>query len=86
MNDKYPKDQVISDGRIIITLPFADNEYPISGFKRWHDLSRVQRLFKGLNILTEEYFIPDSTILGRKVKSIPGSLTQFMEIGDIKII
>lgn len=69
-------------GRIVITFPFASKEHHVVGFERWYDFSRVRLLFKGLHVLVDEYYIPDVTFMGRKVKWIPSSLEQITTIDD----
>jgi SAM-dependent methyltransferase len=70
-------------GRIIITFPFASNEHIVTGFERWYDITRVQRLFDGMYVLAEEYYIPYNKVFGRVVKWLPASLEQISKTDDV---
>lgn len=70
-------------GRIILTFPFASKEHIIPDFERWFDIERVQRLFKGLYVLAEEYYIPQTKIFGKNVKWLPASLEQIISTDDV---
>jgi len=70
-------------GRIIITVPFASAEHIIPGFERWYDLPRIQRLFDGMHVLAEEYYIPQKRFAGRVVKFVPASLEQITMSDDV---
>jgi len=70
-------------GKIIITVPFASKEQQIPGFERWYTISRIQQLFEGMHVLSEEYYIPDVLIFGRVVKWLPASLQQITQTDDV---
>ncbi len=70
-------------GRLVLTFPFASKEHHIAGFERWYDLERVKRLFEGMHIISEEYYIPHTIILGRVTKWVPASLEQITEVDDV---
>ena len=70
-------------GRIVLTFPFASHEHIVNGFERWYELSRVQRLFKKMYILAEEYYVPHTKILGKVVKWLPASLEQITTVDDV---
>lgn len=70
-------------GRIIITFPFAGREKIIDGFERWYDPARVRRLFDGLHILSEEYYVPHVRLFGRNLKWLPASLEQISDTEDV---
>lgn len=70
-------------GRIVLTFPFASKEHHVAGFERWYDLSRAQRLFEGMYILAEEYYVPRTTILGKVVKWLPASVEQITRVDDV---
>jgi len=70
-------------GRIVLTFPFASKEHHIVGFERWYDLQRVQRLFEGMYILAEEYYVPHTLIFGRVVKWLPASLEQITTVDNV---
>jgi SAM-dependent methyltransferase len=70
-------------GRVVLTFPFASKEHIVPGFERWYDILRVQRLFAGMHILAEEYYLPDTKLFGRIVKWIPGSLEQITSTDDV---
>lgn len=70
-------------GRIVLTFPFAGKEHIVAGFERWYDLSRVQRLFEGMYVLVEEYYVPHTIIAGRVVKWLPASLEQITKVDDV---
>lgn len=70
-------------GRIVVTFPFASKEHCIPHFERWYDLSRVQRLFEGMYVLAEEYYVPHTRVLGRVVKFLPASLEQIASVDDV---
>jgi SAM-dependent methyltransferase len=70
-------------GRIVLTFPFASKEHHVPGFERWYDLQRVQRLFEGMYVLAEEYYVPHTRILGRTVKFAPASSEQITTVDDV---
>ena len=70
-------------GRIVLTFPFASKEHIVSGFERWYDIIRVQRLFEGMYLLTEEYYVPHTKVFGRVVKWLPASLEQISSTDDV---
>lgn len=71
------------DGRLLFTFPFASKEHHVPGYERWYDWNRVQRLFEGLYILAEEYYVPGNRLFGRIVKWLPASLDQIMNCEDV---
>lgn len=70
-------------GKIVFTFPFVSKECIVTGFERWYDLKRVQRLFRGMYVLAEEYYVPHTKILGRIVKWLPASLEQITTIENV---
>jgi SAM-dependent methyltransferase len=70
-------------GRIVLTFPFASKEHIITGFERWYDLKRVQRLFEEMYVLAEEYYIPQTKVFGKVVKWVPSSLEQISTTDDV---
>jgi hypothetical protein len=70
-------------GRIILTFPFANKEHIVAGFERWYDINRVQRLFAGMHVLAEEYYVPHTKVLGKIVKWLPASLEQINNKDDV---
>ena len=69
-------------GRIILTFPFVTKERHVEGFERWYDLARARKLFEGMYVLAEEYYIPQTRILGRIVRWAPASLEQITTVDD----
>jgi len=63
-------------GRIVVTFPFNRTEKIIPGYERYYDMARVQRLFEGLHVLAEEYYIPHLKRFNHWVKWVPASLDQ----------
>lgn len=74
------------EGRIVLTFPFASKEHHVVGFERWYDIERVHRLFDGMFVLAEEYYIPHTFFMGRIVKWIPASLEQITSVADAKMM
>jgi SAM-dependent methyltransferase len=70
-------------GRIVLTFPFASKEYQVVGFERWYDILRVRRLFEGMHVLAEEYYIPHTKIFNRVVKWMPASLEQITTVDEV---
>jgi ubiquinone/menaquinone biosynthesis C-methylase UbiE len=70
-------------GKIIVTVPFANKDHIVPGYERWYSISRIRRLFKGMHILAEEYYIPAYSIFGRIVKYLPASLEQITKVEDV---
>jgi len=70
-------------GRIVLTFPFASKENIVSRFERWYDIARVKRLFEGMHVLAETYFIPHTKIFGRIVKWVPATLEQINSVDDV---
>mgnify|MGYP006285663613 CR=1 FL=1 len=54
------------EGKIIVTFPFTGEHKVIPGFERWYDRERAARLFDGLHVHVSEYYVPDTTFLGRR--------------------
>ena len=70
-------------GKIILTFPFANKEIHVDSFERWYDIRRVLKLFSGMHVLVEEYYIPNTKFLGRIVKWVPASLEQITSVDDV---
>ena len=67
------------DGKLILTFPFCDRYAVQPGFERWYDRARAHRLFEGLQVVDQEYYIPHARLFNRIVKWIPASLQQIVE-------
>jgi len=65
-----------SNGRAIITFPFAKTHTIIDKFERWYDADRIKKLFTGMYILKEEYWIPELKRLGHWIRWKPGELKE----------
>ena len=70
------------NGKIVITFPFTGKHRIIPGFERWYDIDRVKRLFTGLHILAEEYYIPDRKLFGRWINFAPASLEEIQQVEE----
>lgn len=68
------------DGKIVITFPFAGEHRIIPGFERWYDIERVRRLFDGMEIIAEEYYMPRRKVLGRWIDWVSVSLEQIKRV------
>jgi SAM-dependent methyltransferase len=69
-------------GKVVLTFPFTGKLKVIPGSERWYDLNRVRRLFSGLHILAEEYYIPDRKLFGRWVSFAPCSLEEIRHVEE----
>ncbi len=69
-------------GKVIITFPFFGEHKIIPGFERWYDIERVKKLFSGLHILAEEYYIPEHVIYNRTLNCFPASLEEIRGVQD----
>ncbi len=69
-----------SDGKIVITFPFAGEHRIIPGFERWYDIERARRLFDGLHVLAEEYYMPRRKVLGRWLDWVSVSLDEINRV------
>jgi SAM-dependent methyltransferase len=63
-------------GKIVITFPFIGEKPRGPHFKGFYDLSRTRRLFEGMSILKEEYYIPVVMIFGKVLKVVPVNIDQ----------
>ena len=70
-------------GRVVLTLLFASKKYIVNGFERWYDITRVKRLFQGMYVFAEEYFVPNRKVYGRVIKWLPASLKQISNEDDV---
>jgi SAM-dependent methyltransferase len=76
---KEVKRVLAEGGKAILSFPFGDREREIQGFERWYDVNRIKRLFEGMHISVEEYWIPRLKVLNRWVKWVPAALQQAQE-------
>jgi SAM-dependent methyltransferase len=71
-------------GRIVITFPFVGDQPDPVRFSGYYNLARVKRLFEGLHILDEEYYLPKINIFGRVVDCTPTTLEQISKVDHAK--
>ncbi|MDQ2744838.1 MAG: DUF268 domain-containing protein [Chloroflexota bacterium] len=70
-------------GKIVVTVPFLFEERVMPGFERWYDIARIRRLFDGLHILAEEYYMPHTRVLGRAIQWLPSSFADVEAAVDV---
>ncbi len=69
-------------GKVIITFPFYGEYKIIPGYERWYDIERVKKLFSGLHVLAEEYYIPGQVIFKRTLNCPPASLEEIRGVKE----
>jgi len=58
-------------GKLVLTLPFNEQEIVMPGFEHWYSPGRVERLLDGWSVCDQEFWRPDKKILGRWVRWRP---------------